>query len=108
MTLHAGEGKLSTQVRINEPLAKAYVRELNRLAKDLKLSGPVTLDMLAVLLSVAVAGLWARSYRGCDVLVRPSRAGDRACVTSEFGVFVFEWEAPTPGAVLARRQMPAA
>src|SRR5437667_7256249 len=47
VTLHAGEGKPSTQVRINEPLAKAYVRELNRLAKDLKLSGPVTLDMLA-------------------------------------------------------------
>jgi uncharacterized protein (TIGR00255 family) len=47
VTLHAGEGKLSTQVRLNEPLAKAYVRELTRLAKDLKLSGPVTLDMLA-------------------------------------------------------------
>ncbi|MDB6109590.1 MAG: hypothetical protein JWR69_1340 [Pedosphaera sp.] len=47
VTLHAGEGRLSTQVRLNEPLAKAYVRELTRLAKDLKLSGPVTLDMLA-------------------------------------------------------------
>lgn len=47
VTLHAGEGKLSAQVRLNEPLAKAYVRELNRLAKDLKLTGPITLDMLA-------------------------------------------------------------
>jgi hypothetical protein len=54
---------------------------------------------LSLLLGAAVAVLWARSYRGCDALVRPARAGDRACVTSEFGVVVFEWEAATPGAV---------
>src|SRR5579859_5654420 len=47
VSLHAGEGKLSGQVRLNVPLAKAYVRELNRLAKDLKLSGNITLDLLA-------------------------------------------------------------
>ena len=32
---------------MNVPLAKAYARELNRLAKQLKLPGPVTLDQLA-------------------------------------------------------------
>jgi hypothetical protein len=57
------------------------------------------LTALSLLLCVAVAALWVRSYRRCDVLVRPARAGDRACVTSEFGLLVFEWEAATPGAV---------
>src|SRR5208283_3723922 len=32
---------------LNVPLAKAYARELNRLAKQLGLPGPVTLDQLA-------------------------------------------------------------
>jgi hypothetical protein len=53
----------------------------------------------SLLLCAAVVVLWARSYRGCDALVRPAPAGDRACVTSEFGLLVFEWEAATPGAV---------
>src|SRR6478735_5106456 len=53
----------------------------------------------SLLLCAAVAVLWARSYRRCDVLVRPAREGDRACVTSEFGLVVFEWEAATPGAI---------
>ncbi|MDB6018336.1 MAG: hypothetical protein JWR19_2825 [Pedosphaera sp.] len=47
VSLHAADGKMSSKVRLNAPLAKAYVRELNRLAKDLKLSGPITLDLLA-------------------------------------------------------------
>jgi len=47
VTLHSADGQMSSQVRLNAGLAKAYVRELNRLAKDLKLEGPVTLDMLA-------------------------------------------------------------
>lgn len=47
ITLHAADGRPSSQVRLNAPLAKAYVRELNRLARDLKVTGPVTLDMLA-------------------------------------------------------------
>jgi len=54
---------------------------------------------VSLILCATVAALWARSYRGCDALVRPARAGDRACVTSEFGMIVFEWEAATPGAV---------
>lgn len=44
--LHAAEGKASGKVSINVPLARAYVRELNQLAKELKLAGPVTLDMV--------------------------------------------------------------
>jgi uncharacterized protein (TIGR00255 family) len=46
VSLHAGAGNLAARMHINEPLAKAYARELNRLAKQLKLSGPVTLDHL--------------------------------------------------------------
>src|ERR1035441_8699161 len=34
-------------MHVNVPLAKAYARELNLLAKQLKLPGPVTLDQLA-------------------------------------------------------------
>ena len=54
---------------------------------------------VSVLLCAGIVVLWARSYRGCDALVQPARDGERACVTSEFGVFVFEWEGPTPGAI---------
>ena len=42
ITIHAAGGKISA--RINVPLAKAYAAELNRLAKQLKLSGGVSLD----------------------------------------------------------------
>jgi len=34
-------------MHLNVPLAKAYAQELNRLAKQLRLPGPVTLDLLA-------------------------------------------------------------
>jgi uncharacterized protein (TIGR00255 family) len=47
VSLHSADGRSSARVRLNEPLAKAYVRELHRLGKELKLAGPVTLDMLA-------------------------------------------------------------
>src|SRR6185437_8837235 len=47
VTMHAAEGKGSAQVRVNLPLARAYVKELNRLAKDLKLAGSITLDLIA-------------------------------------------------------------
>ena len=47
VSLHAGAGKASARMHLNVPLAKAYARELNRLAKQLKLPGPVTLDQLA-------------------------------------------------------------
>jgi uncharacterized protein (TIGR00255 family) len=47
VSLHSADGRMSSRVRLNAGLAKAYVRELHRLAKDLKLEGPVTLDMLA-------------------------------------------------------------
>jgi len=47
VALHAGASKLSARMHLNVPLAKAYARELSRLAKQLKLPGPVTLDHLA-------------------------------------------------------------
>jgi uncharacterized protein (TIGR00255 family) len=45
--IHAGASKLSARMHLNVPLAKAYARELNRLSKQLKLPGPVTLEHLA-------------------------------------------------------------
>src|SRR5713101_8697752 len=47
VSLHAGESRLSARMHLNVPLAKAYANELNRLAKQLSLPGPVTLDQLA-------------------------------------------------------------
>lgn len=47
VSFHAGMSKFSARMHLNVPLAKAYARELNRLAKQLKLPGPVTLDQLA-------------------------------------------------------------
>ncbi len=47
VSLHAGGSKLSARMHLNLPLAKAYARELNRLARQLRLPGPVTLDQLA-------------------------------------------------------------
>jgi uncharacterized protein (TIGR00255 family) len=47
VSLHAGASKSSARMHLNIPLAKAYARELSRLAKQLKLPGPVTLDQLA-------------------------------------------------------------
>jgi uncharacterized protein (TIGR00255 family) len=46
VTLHTAENKLSARKHINEQLAKAYAAELARLAKQLKLSGEVTLDQV--------------------------------------------------------------
>jgi len=46
VVLQAAEGGFSGRVRLNVPLARAYARELNRLAKELKLAGPVSLDTL--------------------------------------------------------------
>ncbi len=45
--LHTGASKLSARMHLNIPLAKAYARELNRLARQLQLPGPITLDHLA-------------------------------------------------------------
>src|SRR5215471_3747489 len=47
VALHAGASRLSARMHLNTPLAKAYARELSRLARQLKLPGPVTLDHLA-------------------------------------------------------------
>src|SRR4029079_3225725 len=45
--LHSGANKQSAKMHLNVPLAKAYAKELSRLAKQLNLPGPVTLDHLA-------------------------------------------------------------
>jgi uncharacterized protein (TIGR00255 family) len=47
VSLHAGASKSSARMHLNVPLAKAYARELTRLAKQLRLPGPVTLDQVA-------------------------------------------------------------
>ncbi len=46
IAIHAANGKLSARAHINVPLAKAYAAELGKLAKQLKLSGEVTLDQV--------------------------------------------------------------
>lgn len=46
ISLHLAEGKDTARAHINKELAHAYARELNRLAKELNLAGPVTLDLL--------------------------------------------------------------
>jgi len=46
VTLHAAVGKATARMHLNLPLAQAYARELARLARQLKLAGPVSLDHL--------------------------------------------------------------
>jgi uncharacterized protein (TIGR00255 family) len=46
VSIHAGAGNAAARMHLNVPLARAYARELNRLAKQLKLSGSTTLDHL--------------------------------------------------------------
>jgi len=46
VTLHAAAGNMAARMHLDAELAKAYARELNKLSKQLKLSGPVTLDHL--------------------------------------------------------------
>src|SRR5687767_15916434 len=46
VTLHAGEKTNGGAVRINAALAQAYAKRLRDLARELKLSGDVTLDHL--------------------------------------------------------------
>ncbi len=47
VALHAGTSNFAARMHLNIPLAKAYARELTRLARQLKLPGPVTLEQLA-------------------------------------------------------------
>jgi uncharacterized protein (TIGR00255 family) len=44
INLHAGEGLAGGNLRLNVPLAKAYIRELRALARELKLPDAVSLD----------------------------------------------------------------
>jgi uncharacterized protein (TIGR00255 family) len=45
--LHAADGATARRTRLNVALAKGYARELGKLARELKLSGPLTLDLIA-------------------------------------------------------------
>lgn len=46
VALHAGEEGVAGHVHINASLAKAYAREISRLAKELKLNDAITLDLI--------------------------------------------------------------
>jgi uncharacterized protein (TIGR00255 family) len=46
ISVHAGSGNASARMHLNVPLAKAYAQELAKLAKELKLTGGVTLDQI--------------------------------------------------------------
>lgn len=46
VSLHTAASKTSARLHINQELAQAYARELEKLAKKLKLAGPVTLDQI--------------------------------------------------------------
>jgi uncharacterized protein (TIGR00255 family) len=46
ITLHASESALISHAQVNVPLAKAYARELKKLAAELKIPSEVSLDML--------------------------------------------------------------
>src|SRR5260370_36450258 len=46
VSVHAGASPTSARMHLNVALAKAYTRELSLLARQLKLSSPVSLDHL--------------------------------------------------------------
>ena len=46
VALHSAASKATARMHLNADLARAYARELSKLAKELKLSGSVTLDHL--------------------------------------------------------------
>jgi uncharacterized protein (TIGR00255 family) len=47
VSVHSGTGSTAAKIHVNVPLAKAYAKELGRLAKELKLPGPITLEQVA-------------------------------------------------------------
>jgi uncharacterized protein (TIGR00255 family) len=46
VALHMVEGKEALHIHLNKRLAEAYAKEMSALARDLKLSSPVTLELL--------------------------------------------------------------
>ncbi len=46
VSLHLADGKEAARVHLNKALAKVYARELGRLARELKLAGPIPLDLV--------------------------------------------------------------
>src|SRR6185503_13530368 len=46
VSLHTAEGNEGVRVQINKPLAQAYARELRAVAKELRLAGDLTVELL--------------------------------------------------------------
>jgi hypothetical protein len=59
----------------------------------------LALTGLSLAICVTTAVLWVRSYKRCDVLIPQRGPGDRLLCTSEFGLFVMEWESPQTGTI---------
>lgn len=59
ITLHAAEGGASVKIKLNRNLAKAYARELNTLARELKLPSGASMEILARIPGVIESGLEA-------------------------------------------------
>jgi hypothetical protein len=55
--------------------------------------------IVSALFCIGLTILWTRSARTCDVIIAPSRPGERVTITSEFGVLVFELEFPRPATI---------
>lgn len=55
ITLHVTESALISHAQVNTALAKAYVRELKKLAGELKIANEITLDLLARIPGIFVA-----------------------------------------------------
>ncbi len=46
VSMHSAESGAANKLRVNVPLAKSYAKEFTKLARELKLSEPITLDLL--------------------------------------------------------------
>jgi uncharacterized protein (TIGR00255 family) len=57
IALHAAEGGASVKIKLNRNLAKAYARELNALARELKLAAGVSMEVLARIPGIIESGL---------------------------------------------------
>jgi uncharacterized protein (TIGR00255 family) len=57
VTLHLTEAEGPSKLRLNHTLARAYVRELTKLAKELDLAGPISLELVARAPGVMESGL---------------------------------------------------
>ena len=73
VTLHAAEDQ-APRTLINEPLARAYTRELRRVAKELNLAGDLSLDVLLRAPGVLQGGAMADRFMAAIGASNLSRA----------------------------------